>query len=496
MALKEIQIGPFHGGLNTRDSAGELSGNEIPDALNVSIDDRGSVQKRLGYEKRFPAMVGSAGAIKALFHWGSRGYLVSQRGATMHIDSGAAFLTWTTDDRCGMCEFLGNLILIHPVDGVRMYDGTTVTGPFTNAPKGNTCAAWQNKCWFAGNPINPARVTHTDIGAMTFNVNGWVELREKDTAKVTLLTGASGLDVSGRPGLLAFKQDSAYRIYDSATGAFNTIDAAIGCGSSIGAVSAYGRTYVASPRGIYYTNGIDPMIEASNKIENLFHKDIINQDRSDLFAAGRHQDRIWFSFPGSGQTQNTIAIELHPHTGSVMAHTNAAAAYASLGRGDIDLIMGSTTNGYIYNSHRGGSDDGTDITSYLTTYWTEPNYGNLVRIRRARFIGYGAFDAALFRDYQSGQSGATLHVDISDTASVYDDPDAEYDDGVSVYGPARFQGFHNFWSLGTCRSFAIRVTEVSSEFRESRPVLGTPTRQVGAWTLGHINLLTIDLGMK
>jgi hypothetical protein len=494
MAIKEQRIGSFAGGLNLRDLAGELAADEIPDALNVTIDERGAAEKRLGYENRFGSAVGS-GLVSSVFDWASRGFLVSQIGAGMHIDNNAAFLTWSTSARCGMCEFLGNLVLIHPVDGVRIYDGTTVTGAPANSPLGDTCAAWQGKCWFAGNPTNPDRVTYTDIGAMTFNVNGWVALREKDTNKVTCLAGAAGLDVAGRPGLLAFKEDSAYRIYDSSNGAYQTIDAAVGAASNIAAISAYGRTYVANVRGIYYTNGIDPMVEASAKLEPLFHRDVINQTRGDLFCAGRHQDRLYFSLPKAGETANSVAIEHHPLAGWSMLHTNAASAYASKGKGATDMVMGSpSVAGRIYNANTGGSDAGTDIASYLQTFWTEPNFGNLVRVRRARFVGYGAFDAALYKDYEAGQSLPTLNVDITPEASLYDDG-LLYDDDV-LYGPIGFQEFQDFWSIGTCRAFSIRISETSDLTRPARDVGGVSVAEKGAWTLAHVNLMLIDLGYR
>lgn len=503
MAIKEITIGQAKGGLNTRDSASELAKDEIPDALNVTIDERGAAMKRLGYEKRFASAIGS-GLVSNLFHWASRGFLVSQIGAGVHIDNGAAFLTWSTSDRCGMTEFLGNLVLIHPVDGVRMYDGTTVTGPFTNFPKGNTCATWQGKCWFAGNPDNPPRVSFTNIGLMTMDTDDWVDLREKDASKVTCLAGAAGLDVSGRPGLLAFKEDSSYRIFDSATGGFQTIDASVGCGSNIGAITAYGRTYVTSVRGIYHTNGIDPMIEATGRIENIFHKDVINQTRSDLYCAGRYQDRLWFSFPRAGETANEIAIEYHPTSGGsgatagwCMIHNNAASAYASLGRGATDMCMGSpSAAGLIFNSHQGGSDDGADIDSYIQYFWTEPNYGNLVRVRRARFVGSGIASADLYKDYESENSLPTLAINIEDGSAIYDDVGALYDDPLTLYGPTKFQGFQDFWSIGTCRAFSVRINESSSISRPGRDVVGVSTSEQGAWIISHINLMVIELGFR
>lgn len=490
MAVKDVQFKSFKGGINTRDASSQLGADELSDALNVTIDERGAAMKRLGYERRFSTSIG-ADLVSNVFEWKSRGYIVTQEGPRMHINDAAAFHTWSTDDRIGMCEFLGNLVMIHPVDGVRSYDGTTVTGPFTNFPKGNTCAAWQGKCWFAGNPDNPSRVSFTNIAALTMDTDDWVDLREKDDSKVMCLAGAAGLDIAGRPGLLAFKEESSYRIYDSATGAYNTIDAAIGCGSNIGAVSAYGRTYVAGLRGIYYTNGLDPMIEASAKIENMFAPTVINHNRHDLVAAGRTQDRLRFSFPASGENFNSIAIELHPLSGWIMLHTDAASAYAST---DTDLVMGSPTqDGMVYNGYRGGSDDGADIASFMQTYWLEPNYGNLVRVRRARFVGYGEFEAALYRDYEAGQSLPSLSVDITPEEALWDDFD--WDDGT-LWGPVAFQDYQDFWSIGTARSFSIRISETSDIVLPGREVAGQSISEVGAWTLSHVNLMTIDLGFR
>lgn len=496
MAFKSLSLGPFPGGLNTRDNEGELSSEEIADALNVTIDERGAPVKRLGYQRRYVGAVGT-GKVLNIFNWASRGFVIKQVGTGMHKDGAAAFHTWSTSARIGMCEFLGNLIMIHPVDGVRMYDGTTVTGPFANFPLGDTCAAWQNKCWFAGNPTNPARVSYTDIGAMTMGVNNFNEIREKDTAKVTCLTGAAGLDISGRPGLLAFKGESAYRIYDSSNGAYNTIDASIGCGSNIGAVSAYGRTYVVNERGIYYTNGIDPMVEVSQKIENVFHSTRINQDRADLYCAGRYQDRLWFALPRAGDTFNSLAFELNPQSGWIMAHTMAGSVYCSKGRGATDMIMGSpTVDGMVYDTHRTGADDGAAIASYLQAAWIMPAFGNKVNLRRIRFIGAGAFTATVLKDFEAGVSLPSMTVDISSNDPLYDAVTSEYDTD-DYYGPSGFQEKQDFYSIAKCFAFTIRIEETSTLTRAGRQLLsGGAESTLGAWSLSRALVWVIDLGVR
>jgi len=490
--IEELVIADFSGGLNTRDSASELQKNEFPDSMNVTIDERGAIQKRLGYEKRYASALGS-GLVSNEYFWKSRGALISQIGTGMHKDNAAAYLNWSTSARVGIAEYLGNLYMIHPVDGVKKYDGTTVTTVSTSI-KGDSCASWQNRLW-TNDATNVDRVNWTDIGTDTFGGTNFNSIREKDSARIVNLSGASGVDISGRPGLLVFKADSTYRIYDSTNGAYNTIDATIGTASNISTAAMYGRVYSIHPRGIYYTDGINPMIEASQKIENFFHRSRINHDRPDLYCAGRAADRFWFSVPDAAATANTISLELHPLGGWIVPHTMAASAFATVGNSSADMIFGSpTVNGRIYNSHSTGADDTANIASYFQSRWIEPDFGNKVRIRRLRMIGSGEFNAALYKNYESGQSLRTVlnefeqpNIGIYDTSTY---------DSTAVYGPSQFQGISDHWSIGVVRSLSVRIDETSQLTQEGRPIIGVSTGTVGAWSLSHMSLMAIDLGNR
>jgi hypothetical protein len=387
-------------------------------------------------------------------------------------------------------------MMIHPVDGLKVYNGAAVSTP-TNPPVGNTCAAWQNKLWCGGDPSNPPRLYYSDIGsADRTNATQYIDVREKDSALLTCIGGAAGMDIGGRPGLLVCKQDSTYRVHDSAAGAYTTIDPSQGAGSNISMVSVYGRTYVINTRGIYSTNGLDPLREDSQLIENLFNKNQINQSRPDLLACGRFQDRLYFSYPRAGETANTRVIELHPIQQWVVPHTNAASAYASVVRGTNDLVFGSpSSDGRIYNSHVGGSDNGAAIASSLTTRWLEPSGGYLSRLRRVRFTGVGDFTATLLKDYQVSGSGTDLSVSIASDTPDYDEGHL-YDDD-ELYGPSAFQGHDDHFSLGTCRSLALKVSETSTVVKSGRPIFGgTVLPQQGAWSLAHARFLAVDLGIN
>src|SRR3954451_1561319 len=492
--IKEIVVANFAGGLNTRDSSSEVAENEFVDSMNVSIDERGVAHKRLGYQQRYASALGS-GVASNTFWWATRGALITQIGTGTHMNNGTSFKTWTTSARIGMAEFNGNLFMNHPVDGMFYYDGSTVTAVGT-APKGDALASWQNKLWI-NDVVNPARVWFSAAGDGT----SWIgtafnTIREKDTKKVTCLTGASGIDISGRPGLLALKEDSCYRIYDSATGAYSTIDASIGTASNIGAVSIYGRVYVASPRGIFWTDGTNPMVEASGKIDNFFTGSRINTARADLCTAGRYQDKLWFSYPRVSATANGIAFEHRPGIGTgqgwVVPHSCAASAYAQTTDGTELVIADPVVAGRVHNFNVTGSDNGTAISSFLQTRWIEPNYGNLVRIRRIRFVGNGILSATLLQDYESGISQAPLAVNISSSGFKYDES-WKYDEGVP-YGPGAFQNYQDFYSVGVQRAFALYLSETSTISGQGRSIIGSSANEIGAWELSHVNAMTINLG--
>jgi hypothetical protein len=157
--------------------------------------------------------------------------------------------------------------------------------------------------------------------------------------------------------------------------------------------------------------------------------------------------------------------------------------------------MGSPSTNRVYNSHKGGSDAGVDITSALQTRWLEPAGGYKCRIRRARFTGNGDFMATVLDDYRSSGSLASLNVSISDTSADYDD-NQNYDNDV-LYGPTAFQSIQDHHSIGVLRAMSIRIDETSSLVTTGRPIVqGGVDPEQGAWSLSNVKLLAIDLGIE
>ena len=492
----ESHFADFSGGWNIRDAQGELAANESPDLYNVTLDERGGIAKRLGYSK-YNGSIFQAALVTNTFYWTTGQNQITQCGAKLYKDTSTTeFKTFTTTERCGFADFTGLLYFIHPTDGLFTYDGATVTARAAG-PKGTTLAPWQNKLFAAGDPANKPRVYWSNKGDGTlWTGTDFNDLREKDTEIVTCLTGASGLDISGRAGLLAFKRRSTYRIFDSGTGQYQTLDAQIGAASSLSVVNGFQRTVALGESGIYWTDGVGPMRPASDKIQNLFDPTQIAFAQLDKFCAGTKGDRMYFSLTRAGQTVNNLELEYHPLQGWIVASSAAASCYATYGKDDQILYASSPiANGQVYRRLTGGSDDGTAIASRFQGRWAEPTGGHQVRVTRARVVGRGAFTLDVFTDYQLAPS-ISFSVNFASSAGTYDDVASIYDTD-DLYGPLKYQDFRDFPQLGVMRAISLRFSETSSTSTSGIQILGTGSApEVGAYGSYGLSLSYVPLGIN
>lgn len=468
------------------------------------MDERGAVGKRLGYEKQNPDPYGG-GFVKNEFYWESGQVLITQAGAKLYkSNSTTEFKTFTTSARCGFADFLvsgpaNRLYFIHPIDGLFHYDGTTVTAVGDpDAPKGDVLLAWQNKLFAAGNPGTGAgpRVSWSALAdGTTWGASDYNDLREKDGEKVVCLAGSSGVDVQGRQGMIACKLESAYRIIDSATGEYVTLDTAVGAASALAAVNANGRTYVISQAGIFSTDGLSPMREESERLRPLFTPGRLNFAQLALFAAGTVNGRCYFSVPQAAATENDLAFELHPKQKWIVPRSDAMSCYATYGKNDEYLVGGSpAVTGQVYRLLKTGGDDTAAIASRWQSRWFEPADGLLASLLEMQILGRteGQADLTIRKDYDaSGGESRTLDIGASlgewDTGLLWDDG--------HLWGPAKIQEYQKVYSLGTCRAFSLIVEETSALVGTGTQYLQQGTApEVGAWAIYGWDLKYTTLG--
>lgn len=495
---KLMRVRSFAGGLNLRDAALELEPEESPDNWNATLDERGGAQSRLGYAKYNPAVF-PGGVVSNIFYWAAGQNLITQAGPSLYKDTAVgAVKTFTTAARVGFADFNGKLCVIHPVDGLfTSTDGTTFTAVAdVDAPKGNTLTVWSNKLQVAGNPTNKDRVSWSAAGDPTvWAPTDWVSLREKDQEQVVNLFGVSGQDIQGRPGLLAFKQRSTYRIYDSATGAYETLDFSVGAASSLSVVGVYGRVYTISERGIYSTDGLGTMRPEAEREEPLWNATQIAFDQLSLFAAGTDGNRLYFSVPRASALVNNLAFEYHPLIDWIVAGSNAMSCYTTYLKQTRKLYGGSpTVSGQVYELNKGGSNDGAAIVSRFQTKWFEPADGLLCDMHSLRVEGRGSATIYVRKDFANA-GGDRLDLAIGAIVPKYD-TGKKYDTGEK-YGPTASQSYQDFFSLGTCKAVSFVVEASTTTLGVSTQYLRDgPTPEVGAWAIYGLDLKHVPLGFS
>lgn len=484
----------FSGGLNLRDAPSSLAPNESPDMMNVTLDERGGIQKRLG-QRKWNATVYPGGTVKQTFEWKSAAKVIVQAGGDLYEGtSTTAFKTFTTSARVGLADFVGKLCIIHPVDGLFTWDGATLTAiADPDAPKGDVLYPWQNKLWAAGNPINKARVAWSAINdpaawaAADFN-----DLREKDGEQVVALKGAAGESIAtGEQGLCAFKQRSAYRITDSTTGAYVTIDATVGAASALAVVADSGRLITLSEAGIFWTDGFRAMRNASEQLAPLWRQ--LARDQLALFCAGVKEHRVRFSLARAGSTVNDLALEYHVAQGWIVPHSNPMSCYATITESNKEKLIGGSpsVSGQVYELDVGGSDDGAAIAARYQVRWLNPAVGARCSFRRLRLEGRGVLDVEILLDFDEQGQGETVQAVLAGGALVW----GVGQWGVDEWGPGNYEDHDDLWSLGEGRYISFVFKETSKASASAPQVLGSGAApEVGAFAVYGFQLDFIPKG--
>jgi hypothetical protein len=498
--IRTLVLDDFSGGWNPRDAFSQIADNESPDCLNITLDERGGVVKRLGMD-RLGSGSGLSGSPKIMFYWQKTGDTIVQDGTAIKKTSDfvtfTTIKTYSTSARAAFCDFQGKLVAVHPADKVSSYDGTTWTDHATS-PKGAAIAVWQNKVWVTADPDNFSRVYASNAGDPTVwtLASDYVDVREKDNAPCTALGAGQGMDISGRAGLLVFKAHSVHRINDSRSGStfgqYTTLHNEAGAAGPLCVVSTQeGTICFIGLDGIYITNGVDQPVLASTKLDPLFKSTQVNFAQAANWCAGLFRDRVVFSLTrGSGQTTNNFMLELHPGLGWIVPHSIGLSAMTSFQTNDQQLYGASATAGKCFQIFKGGADDGSAITGRFSTRWFEPAGAYLMRMRRIRVEGRGDFQIYTKADYTVGD-GERADFITPPVAGVW---------GTSVWGldewgSDEFEVYNDFYSLGIAKTVSWVVSETSSTSTTGPKLLqdgGAP--EVGAFGLYGIRLDFVRLG--
>jgi hypothetical protein len=489
--MGRLVIEKFDGGLNTRDSVNSLSIRETPEAINFRVEERGALGLRKGVFN-FSDLPGDSGQKAHIFFSPTlnKWFCIRQKTSPANMT-----LYWKAADLSGSWTSLGNLLtdgnsggavswadwpgttpymflsIGHQNGGVWFYDGTTLTkeGGLTGGI--SSLQVWQNRLWGCGyfDTTTPGKFKTRLVASKIGDPTLWspaagglqVEIRDKDAEPLMTMGIASG-------ALIIFKRRSAYRVNNSDTGAYTTIDPAVGSKGYRSIISLHGGIYTWGEGGIYAWDGNGPGVNIGDKV-----KPTIEFNTSQEIAAGEYNGNAIFTYPENGSSVNNAYLEIDPVQGWIMKHKFPNSAkddvhslankneelWAAIRDGD-DLVR------MFWNTE--GSDDNSIFSGTYRTPWIQPEGGrncHLQKIEIGASIDYLGVQTTLkFRVYKNFDRSSYDEYDITAAALAGDAGDERENIVLQSLGHSKAFAFEFVTGTDggkvTIRSLIIETTPI------------------------------------
>lgn len=419
----------FSGGVNLI----EPDPNRVWDALNMTVVGNAAV-KRFGAER----LKATTATSKYVFSTPLLTDVYSQEGASLYRYNAP---TWTTrtlvhtfssSAKIAMCEFNGILVVVHPVDGV--YTGVTTLTSRSATVQGTCIAVWQNKVWVGG---DGTRIYWSNAGDATLwtTAEDFVDIREVDDAAVTALGAGNGVDVVGRSGLMVFKESSRYRIFDSETGEYATLDAQHGAVGAEAVAFTNGRYVHLGKQAVYTFFEDGPSRPVSALIKPMWDSGS-SYPSADTYCVFACRGRFYMSHGevAGGSGDGDVIYEWIPETEAWCLHqlSNAgvkngvlSAAPYRLSSGAVGVYLLDSDGAAILDMWSAAEGElvgesvfdyvSTDVAARICTPWLSDG-GERFRVRRALIEAHGeTITWKLHRDFKTNtpetRTGFSLQLD-------------------------------------------------------------------------------------
>lgn len=504
------------GGLNLRDAPSQVQPNETPDCANVTLDERGGAAARLGMSKLNGSSLLDAAPVALYYSTIADAlvaYISTHGGAGKLAKSTDGGVTWsyfyttlTAGGQGAFIDFRNRLVFVNTLDGVYSFPSglgapTHTSGGTNNMEevRGSAIAVWQNKLWVTGDiredsTHSKARVWFSDAGdETTWTVaTKFVDIRDVDTLPCTNIGAGMGMDVTGKPTLLVYKQESVYRINDSGSGSYTTLHSkGAGSAGNRSVASVLGRICFINQNGIWVTDGISIPQRVSDKLSPLFSPDGLTLSALSNFTAAPYRDRIIFSISAFAGSANNALLEYHPSVGWTVLHIFASGIgpMTVYTKNASKLIGADSGSGKVFEMFKGGTDDGADITAYFQTPWVVLSKGDEARLRYLRVYGRGATAAQLRQDF--GTIGDDYALTFDQGFGFTWDTD-QWD--VGLWGDPATEGNYDQPLDQVCKHVSFLFSNTTSTTSFKSGLLGNLDTEVGAWAVYEAKLDYIQLG--
>ena len=510
--IANVLLDSFDGGLNIRDAPTEVAPNETPDCMNVTLDERGGVIARLGITNlnaasllpQPPQRLYYSTVADALL-----AYISTDAGngkLYKSTDSGSTWSAVTTTFTAGaladIIDFKDRVVLVNTLDGVYSYPSTLAAPTHTaggtanmDEVRGSSITVWQNKLWVTGDiredaTHSKARVWWCNAGnELLWTVaSAFIDIRDVDTKTCTAIGAGMGMDVTGKPTMLVYKEQSTYRVNDSTSGSYTTLHSrGAGAAGPLAVASNLGRICSINREGIWVTDGLAVPVRVSDKLQPLFSADGLSLGSGASWSAAPFKDRIVFNIVRAGSSTNDLTLEYHPEIGWTVPHQDMDIGPMTVySKQTSKLIGAAAASGKVYEMFKTGQDDGANIVSRYQSPWVPVAKGDEARLRYLRCTGRGSVGVQLLEDFSTLGEAYSLTFDQG-FGFVWDVD--QWD--VGLWGNPAIEGNADQPLDQVCKYVSLGFAASTSP-----PLLGDGSSpEVGAWALygarfDHIQLET------
>jgi hypothetical protein len=258
--------------------------------------------------------------------------------------------------------------------------------------------------------------------------------------------------------------------------------------------SLYGELIFISRRGIYQTKKHASVVPVAEQVLPLFDPASTDDTKLDNFCAGYAGDRVYFSITLQGSDVNSLALEYAPLYGWVAAGSNAMGCYQTKTGDASEIVVAASPSvtGQLYRMSDGGSDDGTDITSWYETRWFQPSNGHEARLQTARLLFRGtSTTVSAFVNFENSPAW-TNSLEQTTTGMIWGVDDW----GVANWGHSAEEDYATFHPRVLGRAFKFRIDETSSSTYTKAPILGSGAElTAGAWAMYSVETQYGPLGL-
>lgn len=334
--IRVIQSDDFTGGLNLEANVFQLAPNQSSDMLNVDINQRGGVQRRLGCVRRNTSAVGglSAGSFspQRLYSWtGVQGkklmlstdtkvfYSTNGNFTDLTVTSdatyGAEFANWTETGTSYLYMTLGHGYAPRKWDGTTL---TTLTASGTGAwqndlanpngthmPKAEHIAVHVDRAWVADTTESAVHYPNRVRFSHPLFPESW---REDDY--IDVIGGGTGIVgiVPFAGHLLVFKPRAVFAIYGYSDDTFQLVELTrqVGAVNTKGIVATDAGVYFFSyPEGVYFYDG-KGIRDVFQNLRPLIYTAEINESALGDLSMGYANKKLFVSLPtGNSNTVTT-----------------------------------------------------------------------------------------------------------------------------------------------------------------------------------------------